>query len=229
MRSTAEQAQASSFRRAMRTDADAKSGDRTMAELAPLGSKIQLRLYHWPATDEVDAELRRAAAYRHGCFTVDDEFLVGSADPADFDRCAMSYGAFAANVAHCGRGPHGRPTTSVLEYLTLVAAQFVTMEAVTKRDGKRCGADTMSTIFGFLGVDSRAPNREVRAPQNAREESAVNELLTALRVTCGNTTDIASRMPSAPAVPEPKAEAPAIANPARTKPRVNVPHLRLVK
>jgi hypothetical protein len=216
----------------MRTDADAKSGDRTMAELAPLGSKIQLRLYHWPATDEADAELRRAAAYRHGCFTADDEFLVGSADPADFDRCAMSYDAFAASVAFCGKAQRGRQAKSSREYLTLVAAQFVTMEIVTKRDGKRCGADTMSTIFGFLGVDSRTPSREVRAPLDAREESAVNELLAALRVTCGNATDVASRLPSAPSAPATTAsgaEVPAIAKSVSPKPRINVPHLRLVK
>lgn len=209
------------FRDAMTRDAMRGSGDAMRLILAAIGHTPQASAYRWPGVGALDADLRRAVAFRHGCLFVDDTFLVGSNGQVDLDRCEQTHDFVCETIDSCLAERGVRATKSMREYVTRAVMQYMVRKALTMFNGarliRRAAAD-----FSSLGVDVSIPGDALRDPQNATESAVAAAAVALVQESCDTADSAVLSSAAAEAVR---------AQPQKTDraAKTNVSHLRLVK
>lgn len=199
-----------SLREALRTDSGTSTGAALAAVFAAHGHDLHVRAHHWPAEDDVDAELRRAVAYRHGCLVVDDEYLLGPEGAIDLARCEQSYSFFRVTIASCVAASPKRLTKGERAHMTRVAARFIASAARTMFGGG-AQVEAAAKALSGMGATVSLPSCDLRETRGEKEAAVSAALLLAL----------------GPAIQQADAVVPAV---TVVKPAVRqVPYLRLVR
>lgn len=170
-----------SIRDAMKTDDG--TGTAMAAALDAHGQALRVQAHHWPAEDDVDAELRRAVAYRHGCLVADDEYLLGAEGAVDLARCEQSYSFFRATIAARADASPKRLTKSERAHVTLAAARYIAVKAQEMCPASRI--EDVAKVFRGMGAAVSLPSFELCVPPGANEMfvavTLVSELELAIR------------------------------------------------
>lgn len=210
----------------MKQDADHGGGDAMRVLLRSIGHHAPSSAYSWPASDELDADLRRAIAYRYGCVMVDDAFLVGTDGPVNLAQCEQTYSFVRSIIGTCIAAHGGRAKKSEREQVTRMVAQVLVRSATSLYGDRTSHID--SAIYGFAALGAKAviPSADLRAPVGAMETSAGRAAAAIVKASC-DEADAAFEFKDANAGSGPDIGATPQKN--GRKPKVDVPYLQLVK